>query len=27
MPRGSLRDTTAAYLVSSAPFEEAVGGY
>jgi len=27
LPQGSLRDTTAAYLISTVPFEEAVGGY
>lgn len=27
LPQGSPRDTTAAYLISTAPFEEAVGGY
>jgi integrating conjugative element protein (TIGR03749 family) len=27
LPQGSLRDTTAVYLVSTAPFEEALGGY
>jgi integrating conjugative element protein (TIGR03749 family) len=27
MPHGSPRDTTAAYLISTAPFEEAVGEY
>lgn len=27
LPQGSARDTTAAYLISTAPFEEAVGGY
>ena len=27
LPQGSLRDTTAAYLISTAPFEEVMGGY
>lgn len=27
MPHGSPRDTTAAYLISTAPFEEVLGGY
>lgn len=27
LPHGSPRDTTAAYLISTTPFEEAVGGY